>query len=222
MYASPRANPPGPPLNWPWCSRVSVTVGGGPVRRNLHSFPDVRLGSLDDHDLVGRAARGDERAFGELVSRHHGSLWRLARTMLRNDHDAQEITQDSLLSAWRHLDQFRGESSVRTWLHTICHRQCLARLRRRRHDLVALDDATATLAAVSRDDADRVALTAAIDGLPEDNRVAFTLVHVLGFSREDAAKMAGVAGNTMRARVARAVVLLADALDETEPSTGAT
>jgi RNA polymerase sigma-70 factor (ECF subfamily) len=61
----------------------------------------------------------------------------------------------------------------------------------------------------------RIALKVAVDELPEQNRVAFVLVDVLGFSREDAAAMVDVPGNTMRARVARARMLLADALTDT-------
>ena len=117
------------------------------------------------------------------------------------------------MAAHRAAAGFRNEASVRTWLHSICYRQCLGRLRRKRLDLVVITDRDTPTA--STDAAMRIAIEIAVDALPEANRVAFVLVDVLGFSREDAAAMVEVPGNTMRARVARARMLLADALTDT-------
>lgn len=167
---------------------------------------------LTDTDLVARVAT-DEACFRELIVRHEQSLRRLAWSMLKNRHDAEEAVQDAFVAAHRAAAGFRNEASVRTWLHSICYRQCLGRIRRKRLDLVVIADRDTPTA--STDAAMRIALEFAVDALPEANRVAFVLVDVLGFSREDAAAMVEVPGNTMRARVARARMLLADALADT-------
>jgi RNA polymerase sigma-70 factor (ECF subfamily) len=167
---------------------------------------------LTDTDLVARIG-SDDRCFRELIVRHEQSLRRLAWSLLRNRHDAEEAVQDAFVAAHRAASGFRNESSVRTWLHSICYRQCLGRLRRKRLDLVVIAEHDSP--AAPADMAMRIALELAVDALPEANRVAFVLVDVLGFSREDAAAMVEVPGNTMRARVARARMLLADALTDT-------
>jgi RNA polymerase sigma-70 factor (ECF subfamily) len=180
--------------------------------RPRSATPRWNLTELTDTDLVARLG-SDDGCFRELIGRHEQSLRRLAWSMLKNRHDAEEAVQDAFVAAHRAAAGFRNESSVRTWLHSICYRQCLGRLRRKRLDLVVITDHDTPTAPT--DTATRIAIEVAIDALPEANRVAFVLVDVLGFSREDAAVLVDVAGNTMRARVARARILLADALTDT-------
>ena len=72
-----------------------------------------------DVALVERARGGDRRAFDELVRRHQRGLWRLVRRYLRNDADAADVVQQAFVRAYRALDRFRGEASVRTWLYRI-------------------------------------------------------------------------------------------------------
>ena len=135
----------------------------------------------------------------------------MANSMIRNRADAEEIVQDTFIQAFRSAGTFRGDAKVSTWLHAICYRQVLTRTRRKRHLTVALD-AAAEPVGVDTDTAFGIALNTALDELPEINRQAFILVDMLGFSRADAAEIAEVEANTMRARVARARSMLADAL----------
>ncbi|MGD9999089.1 MAG: sigma-70 family RNA polymerase sigma factor [Ilumatobacteraceae bacterium] len=172
--------------------------------------PDRQVAEMSDTELLG-VLSSDDQAFRELIRRHQRSMRRLARSMLRNTGDADEAVQDSLLAAYRHARSFRGDASVRSWLHAICYRQCLTRLRRARLDLVPLDSAM-SLSGPESGPLLPFYLEAAVAGLPVDNQAAFVLVDVLGFTREDAATIVGVPANTMRARVARARLLLADAV----------
>jgi len=187
-----------------------------PRRRRVIELYDTR--SATDIDLL-RGAGGDEEALRELVARHQSSLTRLASAVLGNRSDAEEAVQDTFVAAHRAADTFHGDSTVKTWLHTICYRQCLTRLRRKRvvHLYIDVDDTTYVY---EPDPAGQIAIENAVAELPEENRVAFALVDVLGFSREEAAALVGVAGNTMRARVARARLLLANILTEDEGQTG--
>lgn len=173
---------------------------------------------MEDTALVRRAAEGDEPAFELIVRRHTDSVWRYARTVLHDDGSAEEAVQDTFLKAHRALATFRGEAALRTWLISICHRACLDRLRRKRLDVVPLEQVREQRGREEQHDL-RLWLEQAVAELPDDERQAFTLVHVLGYSREDAAQIVEVPPSTMRSRVSRARERLADAMAGTATGT---
>jgi RNA polymerase sigma-70 factor (ECF subfamily) len=84
---------------------------------------------VTDGELVERVRAGNTAAFGELVERHRGAVYRAALAALRNTADAEDVAQDALVLAFRKIAQFRGESSVRTWMVTIGWRLALSRRR---------------------------------------------------------------------------------------------
>ena len=188
---------------------VRASVSRTLMRRagRLQAVDDLVAG--DDVALLRRL--DDPDAMRELINRHQRALFAMANSMIRNRADAEEIVQDTFIQAFRSAGTFRGDAKVSTWLHAICYRQVLTRTRRKRHLTVALD-AAAEPVGVDTDTAFGIALNTALDELPEINRQAFILVDMLGFSRADAAEIAEVEANTMRARVARARSMLADAL----------
>lgn len=162
--------------------------------------------------LVERAAAGDGLAFEAMVRRHTDAVWQVARANLRDDFAAEEVVQDTFLKAHRALGSFRGESSVRTWLLAICQRTCIDRSRRKRATLVSLDEARRARAREEQPEL-ALAIVQSMERLSPDERRAFTLVDVLGYSREEAAQIVGVPASTMRSRVAKARLRLMDALD---------
>ena len=82
---------------------------------------------------LARAARlGDVEAFAAIVDRHGPVMRRYARFILGDDDDASDATQDALVSAWRGLDSFRGDSALRTWLFTLVSRRAADLQRKRR------------------------------------------------------------------------------------------
>lgn len=167
---------------------------------------------MDDRGLLRRAVEGDETSFELLVRRHADDMWRVSRSILRDDHHAEEAVQDAFLKAYRNLRSYRGEGSVRTWLLSICYRICIDRVRLRRLEVVSLDAVRER--ARPPDTELRLALELALDALPATQRQAFQLVHVLGYSREEAAAIAKVPASTMRARVQKARERLARSLGE--------
>ena len=158
--------------------------------------------SDDDASLARRAASGDVAAFEALVRRHTASVWRVARSMLRDDFAAEEAVQDTFLRAHAALGTFRGEAAVRTWLVSICHRVCIDRLRLKRAETVPLDEVAARRVTPEPDE--RLHLDAAVRRLAVDERAAFLLVDVLGYTGAEAAEIVGTPASTMRSRVARA------------------
>ena len=86
----------------------------------------------DDSDLVRAAARGDGRAFHELVDRHGPRLYRLAVGLVGNASDAEDVLQEAFTGAFRGLRRFEGRSSVKTWLSRILVTQAALWRRRKR------------------------------------------------------------------------------------------
>ena len=85
---------------------------------------------VTDAELLDRARTGDSDAFGQLVDRHRGAVYRAALAVLRSHADAEDAAQDAFVAAYRHLDRFRGDSAFRTWLLTIAWREAINRRRR--------------------------------------------------------------------------------------------
>ena len=85
---------------------------------------------MEDGELVELVRAGNTAAFGELVERHRGAVYRAAFAALGNDADAEDIAQEALVMAFRRIDQFRGDASVRTWMVSIAWRLALSRRRR--------------------------------------------------------------------------------------------
>jgi RNA polymerase sigma-70 factor (ECF subfamily) len=90
-----------------------------------------------DGDLVALAQRGDEAAFASLVRRHQQRAFRIARNLVPNDEDAQDLAQEAFLRVFRNLDRFDPRFPFSTWLHRIVTNLAIDHLRRRRLPLVA-------------------------------------------------------------------------------------
>jgi len=88
-----------------------------------------------DAVAIARARAGDQDAFGVLVQRHSHALFRLAYRMTGNEHDAEDVVQETFLRAYKHLDRFQSRANFFTWLHRIAANCSLDLLRKRqRHE----------------------------------------------------------------------------------------
>src|SRR6187399_805316 len=85
-----------------------------------------------DTELVRRALARDETAVRAIMQANNRRLYRLARGILRNDGEAEDVVQEAYVRAFTHLESFRGDSSLATWLSRIAMNEALGRLRRRR------------------------------------------------------------------------------------------
>src|SRR5690348_2202686 len=86
---------------------------------------------LNDAELVRRALTADPEAFRAIMQRHNRRLYRIARSVLRNDSEAEDAVQETYIAAFSHLASFRGESSFASWLSRIVMNEALGRLRRK-------------------------------------------------------------------------------------------
>jgi len=88
--------------------------------------------SADDRELVRAAQRGDMAAFEELVARHRDKLYARACSMMRNEEEAIDLSQEAWVKGWQRLQQFQGESSFGTWMTRIVINLCLDQLRKQK------------------------------------------------------------------------------------------
>src|SRR5262245_12148885 len=91
---------------------------------------DNALSATGDEALVRAAQQGDTRAFEELVARHRDKIYARAFSMLRNEDDAIDLSQEAWIKGWQRLNQFHGESSFATWMTRIVINLCLDHLRK--------------------------------------------------------------------------------------------
>ena len=181
-----------------------------------------------DTELAALAARGEQAAFEAIMRRHNRLLFRTARSILKNDADAEDALQDAYLRAWRALDSFRADAKLSTWLVRIVANEALGRLRRHQATLIPLDAAmNATepeIQASLTDTPDkrpeqfamraqmRQLLEARIDLLPEVFRTVFMLRAVEEMSVEEVSEALGIPEATVRTRFFRARGLLREGL----------
>lgn len=152
------------------------------ARPALREAPCVGTRMNDDDHLMARCAAGDAAAASELIARHAPRATAVARGMLSDSAEAEDVAQEAMLRLWRHAGRWRpGEAQVGTWLHRVVANLAIDRLRRRRRwsaeDPPERPDgapgAEARLAGEDR----AAALRAEIAALPERQRVALTLRH---------------------------------------------
>jgi RNA polymerase sigma-70 factor (ECF subfamily) len=173
---------------------------------------------VDDLSALLLDARdGDRVALTAFVRATQSEVWRLARHLVGPE-DADEVTQDTYVRAWRALSAFRGDSSARTWLLAIARRACADALRqharrRRLHRRVGAEPVVEIAGDAAGSGHDLLELVAA---LPVERREAFVLTQVLGCSYDEAARVAGVPVGTIRSRVARAREALVEAVRAAE------
>lgn len=171
-----------------------------------------------DDQLVQRVREGDERAFEELVRRHQEAVYGLVARMSGQAETAEEIAQDVFLQAWRHIDGFRGDAKVSTWLYRIAINLCRdrhesrgARGRRLETSLEESMEAGAAFVSPERAPDEHIeeeeaarGFQQALSSLDEEHRAAFLLRHQEGLTPAEIARIAGISESNAKVRVHRA------------------
>jgi RNA polymerase sigma-70 factor (ECF subfamily) len=164
------------------------------------------LRELPDRELLSVHCAGDPDAFGEIFRRHRDRMWALALRVTRDPDLAADAVQEAFIAAFRGADSFRGEAAVTTWLHRIVVNSCLDRLRRVK-PVVQLPDADLSVLADTHDHHHsvevRLDVRAALEQLPESQRMALILVDMHGLTIAEAAAILEVAEGTIKSRCAR-------------------
>jgi RNA polymerase sigma-70 factor (ECF subfamily) len=179
-----------------------------------------------DGALVHRAQAGDREAFRVLVERHSRSVFRLAFRLTGNEHDADEVVQESFIRAHRRLTRFEARSTFSTWLYRITANCAVDLLRARKtHESLDADEPGAAAvppeAVTTAPTQERQVLgsqiqarvRAALAHLTENERMAFVLRHVEGLSIEEIAQQMNLRTNATKHSIFRAVRKMRIALE---------
>jgi RNA polymerase sigma-70 factor (ECF subfamily) len=197
----------------------------------MHPVAKKAVGEgLADAEIARRVAAGDHVAFELLMRRYNRTLYRTARSILKDDAEAEDTVQEAYLLAYRGMDKFRGDAKLSTWLTRIVVNEAIARSRKssRRAEIIRLDGETKwdseaaeeNMNGATPEQPERAALRAEtrcllekkIDQLPDAFRTVFMLRAVEEMTVEEAAACLGIPEATVRTRFFRARSLLREAL----------
>ena len=151
-------------------------------------------------------------AFEELFSSNYTRIYNLCYRMMRNQQDAEDMLQESMLKAWRKLKSFRQSSSFSTWLHRIAVNTCLDAIRKRKEKKASIEEMAEYGRQIEDTDsgsfderaAERQAIEDALSRLKERDRVIIVLRDVQGYSYEEMAQILECPMGTVRSRLSRA------------------
>ena len=181
-----------------------------------------------ESELIAYAANGDEAAFEMIMRCHNRLLFRTARSIVRNDTDAEDVLQEAYLHAWLALGRFRSDAKLSTWLVRVVVNEALGSLRRKSAQIIPLDaamdsfepDIQASLTQSADQQPERYAMRAQlrkiietrIDLLPDMYRTVFVLRALEELSAHEVAQALQIPEATVRTRYFRARSLLREGL----------
>lgn len=190
--------------------------------------------NLPESELLRRAQAGDEEAFGVLVRSQYEPVFRLVRSIIRDEHAARDVSQEVWLAVWRNLARFRGDAKFSTWVHPIAVRRAIDYLRSRRRRLARFlpfltgeegdpdQRAPRTPEPVAegnpREEAERderrQRFERALAALPPKHRAVLALREVNGLSYDEIATTLSIRRGTVMSRLFNARRMLAQKLGD--------
>ena len=192
--------------------------------------PQIAPAATTDAELVARARVRDEAAIRAIMQANNRRLYRIARGILRNDGEAEDVVQETYVRAFTHLQDFRGDSSLATWLARIAMNEALGRLRRARPSVDFSTLAPGVLEAQiiqfplssASEDPERsmaqreiqVVVEHAIDELPDGFRLVFITRVIEGMNVEETAEILGLKPETVKTRLHRARAMLRENVEK--------
>ncbi|RAZ90436.1 RNA polymerase sigma factor [Mesorhizobium hawassense] len=200
------------------------------MRRPAIEAAGIGAVEAGDMALVRRALARDPDACRAIIKTHNQRLYRIARGVVRNDVEAEDIVQEAYMRAFASLDAFRGEASLCTWLSRIVINEALGRLRKRKRFVAMPENPEAQIIRFPLnpthlnpgDDPERTMaqrqilglVERATDSLPDVYRGVFVARVIEGLSIEETADLLGVRPETVKTRLHRARALVRKALDD--------
>jgi len=195
---------------------MGETAAAAPARTGLET--------LSDEEVVRRVCAGEPALFEIVMRRYNPRLFRVARAIVRDDAEAEDVLQQAYVNAFSHLQQFAGEARFSTWLTRIATNEALARVRRRGRwmeieptadgergaDVIRATDPSPEHQAFAGEL--RRALEASLDALPAIYGAVFVLREVEGLSTTEVADCLQVSEDVVKTRLSRARALLREEL----------
>lgn len=190
----------------------------------MNPIMSVKTDTLNpDQVIIERVKNGDVAAYNDIVTRHYDRIYARVSQLLKNQQDAEEVTQDAFIRAHRGLDKFRGDAAFSTWLYQIAtnlaHNRYWYWFRRKRDQSISLDQPlggegdltlegvmpseaeTPAEAAVTQEFVDRV--TECMSGLNAKHKEVLILRNVKNYTYEEIAEQLEISVGTVKSRIAR-------------------
>ena len=165
------------------------------------SVYDSRIGADGvslDREWVSRCRRGDEAALEYLIAKHRARLVRTAGNLLRDRYEAEDVSQEAFLKAFREIGKLRDDRAFAGYIYRICVRLCMDRLRQKRPDVMEFDAAQPHSGNAIEN---RVLVEKLLDMLPVDQRTTLVLREIEQLSYEEVAEFMKVPIGTVRSRL---------------------
>jgi RNA polymerase sigma-70 factor (ECF subfamily) len=178
------------------------------------------MATRNEQALVRRIQKGDRQAFEELLDTYEARVYRLAMRFTGNVSDAEDVTQEIFLGVYKSLANFRGDSSLGTWIYRIAMNHCLEFRRKRRLESIPLEEELTLVVSDWRDDpaqsADKQEIServeAAINALSPQHRDVIVLHELQGLTYQEVAATLNVPVGTVKSRLSNAFRRLRDLL----------
>jgi len=206
-----------------------ITISDVRDAKNARTCPQLSAKAATERELIERVLAGEQELFYNLIQPYERGVFLAAASILGNDADAEDVAQEAILKAYRHLGRFRHEAKFSTWLIQIAINDARMKLRKdRRHLYQSIDDGKENSDGeyIPTDFADwreipsealeqnelRKALQTAMRSLPEKYRTVFILRDVQQMSIADTAKALGITEENVKTRTSRARLQMRDRL----------
>jgi RNA polymerase sigma factor (sigma-70 family) len=177
-----------------------------------------------DTEIISQVLRGDHNAYALLVERYKSYVFTITLRFTKNREDAEEVSQDIFVKAYRSLADFKGSAKFSTWLYTIVNTTCITFLRKKRLDVRSLDDERTFEVADSQDSGFRAnqveqksrqsMVNKAITMLSADDAQIITLFYKHEQTLEEIGQILGIEVNTAKVRLHRARTRLKEKMEK--------
>lgn len=189
------------------------------IMSTLAVMERAKLEGWQDEEVVRRVLAGDTALFEIIMRRHNQRLYRVARAILRDDDEAEDVMQDTYVRAFQHLSQFQGRAKFSTWLTRIAVHEALGRLRRRARfeDLDSMVESEGDRMMVSNEPSPEqqastselnTLLETAVLTLPQNYRTVLVMRDIEGMSTSETATALELTEENVKVRLHRARALL--------------
>lgn len=169
---------------------------------------------LNDTEIINQVVGGNQQAYALLVNRYQEYVFTLVLRIVKNREDAEEVSQDVFIKAYKNLNSFRGDSKFSTWLYTIVNNTGISFLRKRKLEIYSLDNEavferadnidSGVRANVIEQKSKQAMVNEAIAQLSREDALAITLFYKAEQSLEEMATAMGIETNTAKVRLHRA------------------
>jgi RNA polymerase sigma-70 factor (ECF subfamily) len=182
------------------------------VTKGSNLSSNNRMTTNRDQIIIDKILKGDTNAFAELVDNYKDLVFTLALRMIKNREEAEEVSQDTFIKAFKSIDKFKGKSKFSTWIYRVAYNTCLDRLKKikREYNVVAIDEFTEHQVKTLDNALDKMEqdehqqkIQECLQLLPSDDSFLLTLYYFEELSLEEISKVVNLTANNVKVKLFR-------------------